>query len=147
MRDRRHCWTNKCVNVAAGWRPRERELLLMGTRVVQLDEQACWTEGPARTSERDKRARRVTFEGSSRDSGGSDGGGRYDGTDEAATVGRSRDGGGATVAARMVYGRWRRDGGEDDGAREKAINETGTVDAGTVETGTVDAGTISMRQR
>ncbi|KAK9162066.1 hypothetical protein Syun_002968 [Stephania yunnanensis] len=116
---------------------------------------------------RDKRARRVTFEGSSRDSGG-DGGGRYDGRDETksvvagmaagdgeGSVGGGRDGRGggkdgrgtveaATVAAGMVYGRWRegrrqgrwsperrqslrgrwmQDGGDGDGGRRDDLDE------------------------
>ncbi|KAK9117839.1 hypothetical protein Scep_015932 [Stephania cephalantha] len=112
--------------------------------------------GPARTSESEKRARRVTFEDSSRDSGGGDGGGDTttetrqnrgggdggEGTvkrrwwrrgDGESGVGGGRrsieDGGGAAVAARMVWtveegrrrGRW---------SRREAISETGTVDAG-----------------
>ncbi|KAK9128518.1 hypothetical protein Syun_017315 [Stephania yunnanensis] len=106
-------------------------------------------EGPA---SRDKRARRVTFEGSSRDSGGSDGGGRYDGRDETKSVvaGMAAGDGEGSVGGGSGWSWWRRtvedggggDGGgqdglwtvegglgQDGGAREKRI-ASGTVDAG-----------------
>ncbi|KAK9100162.1 hypothetical protein Scep_023592 [Stephania cephalantha] len=108
--------------------------------------------GPTRTNERDKRARRVTFEDSSRTRRSDDGGGRYDyretrqnahGGGDGARDGEARWWRRGTVKARwwsedgrgtverdgggigMVYGRWRRDGGRDGGAREKATTRQG----------------------
>ncbi|KAK9127520.1 hypothetical protein Syun_016317 [Stephania yunnanensis] len=51
----------------------------------------------------------------------------------------------ATVAARMVYGRWRegRRRGRWSRRRKRSLGDGG---CGTVETGTVVAGTISMRR-
>ncbi|KAK9107877.1 hypothetical protein Syun_023888 [Stephania yunnanensis] len=131
---------------ALGHSPSPHGLLSLGSRflfIVAVKDR----DGPARTaSETDKRARRVTFEGSSRDSGGNDGGGRYDGTDEAATVEAGMaagDGEGSVGGARTVEDGGGGDGGGEDGlgtveggtARtvepgEKAVNETGTVEAG-----------------
>ncbi|KAK9162261.1 hypothetical protein Syun_003163 [Stephania yunnanensis] len=142
-------------------------------------EQREGSQGPAKDhrgpNEREReRARRVTFEGSARTSGGGDGGGGDDARDEAATVERGWRRGtvkAALVEARDGRGRWRRDGGGEDGlgtveARTAAGDggdrrrqstrparalrgtvEAGTVETGTVETGTVEAGTISVRQR
>ncbi|KAK9128226.1 hypothetical protein Syun_017023 [Stephania yunnanensis] len=134
---------------------------------------------PRRTGEdqraRDKRARRVTFEGSSRDNGGAtveairrretrqnhvvagmaagdgeSGVGGGEGTVKAALVerGRSRTVEAATVAARD--GLWTVEGGTAAAgrwSRREGDQRDGDGGCGTVETGTVVARTISMSER